>query len=101
MDIVDTEDFLALRSNLRVSNHALREAHKEGLRARDIFYAIFNGRVVEHYPDRKRVLILGAVREFDLPLHVVCDYENTDEIVAITVYIPDRPDWVTELSRGS
>ncbi len=100
MLITDTEDLLALRESLRVSDHALREAHKEGLRAKDIFYAIFNGQVVEHYPDRKRVLISGPIRKFGLPVHVVCDYSDTEAIVAVTVYIPNRPNWLTAWARG-
>jgi hypothetical protein len=100
MYIYDTEDLLSYYNEFRVSEHALREAHKDGIRGRDIVYAIFNGRVVEHYPERKRVLIAGPIRAFDLPLHVVCEYGEEDEIVAVTVYIPDRPNWVTELARG-
>jgi hypothetical protein len=78
--ITDTEDLLAQRERLRVSEHALREAHKEGLRGKDILYAIFNGKIIEHYPERDRVLIA--------------------EIVAVTVYIPNRPRWITDQVRG-
>ena len=100
MGIVDTEDLLAQREYLRVSEHALREAHKEGLRGKDILYAIFNGEVIEHYPERARVLIAGPVVEFPLPIHVVCDYTDVTEIVAVTVYIPNRPRWLNDQVRG-
>lgn len=100
MTITDTEDLLARRERLRVSEHALREAHKEGLRGKDILYAIFNGQIIEHYPERDRVLIAGPVVEHPLPVHVVCDYTDTAEIVAVTVYIPNRPRWITEQVRG-
>jgi hypothetical protein len=92
---------LALRDKFRVSDHALREVHKEGLRAKDILYAIFNGRIIENYPNRKRVLILGPIKNPDLILHVVCDYSNREELVAVTVYIPNRPKWHTASTRGT
>ncbi len=96
----DAEDLLASRDRLRVSNHALREAHKEGLRARDIFHALFHGKIVEQYPERRRVLIVGPARKFSMPVHVVCDYTDARELVAVTVYIPNRPDWLTAKIRS-
>ncbi|MBN1487241.1 MAG: DUF4258 domain-containing protein [Anaerolineae bacterium] len=100
MYIVDIEDLLSLRSDMRVSDHALREAHKEGLRAKDILYAVFNGQIIEQYTYRDRVLILGPIRGFNtLPLHVVCDYSSPDEIVIITVYIPNRIQWTEKPVR--
>jgi hypothetical protein len=99
--IVDIEDLLTWHDQLRVSEHALREAHKEGLWGKDIIYAILNGEIVEHYPERKRVLIAGPIVELGIPVHVICDYADKDEIVAVTVYIPNRPKWLNEQTRGS
>jgi hypothetical protein len=99
MFIYDTEDLLERRHKLRVSLHALHEAYKEGLHGKDILYAIFEGEIIEWYPDRDRVLILGPVTESDLPLHVVCDYKDTKEIVAITVYVPSREEWAGDTVR--
>ena len=99
MYIYDTEDLLERGYKLRVSLHALWEAYKEGLRGRDILYAIFKGQVIEHYPDRDRVLISGPTPEFDLPLHVVCDYTDRDEIVAVTVYVPSRAEWAANPAK--
>jgi hypothetical protein len=98
-DIQDTQDLLELGSELRVSKHALREAYKEGLRGKDIIYAIFKGEVIEHYPRRRRVLISGPITKTNVPLHVVCDYADADEIVAVTVYIPHRSHWTANLVR--
>ncbi len=101
MFITDVEDLLTYRNQLRISDHALREAHKESLRARDVFYALFNGQVLEHYRDRRRVLIVGPLPgDLDLQVHVICDYTDPKELVAVTVYVPDRPKWVNELVRG-
>jgi hypothetical protein len=99
MYIYDTQDLLDRRDSLRVSLHALLEAYKEGLRGKDIVYAILHGEVIERYPDRDRVLIMGPTVRDDLPLHVVCDYTDRDVIVAVTAYIPDRSDWVADLIR--
>lgn len=100
MVISDVRDLLCRYDYMRLSEHALFEAHKESLRAKDVFYAVFNGQVVENYYDRRRVLIAGPSREYDLEIHVVCDYADADEIVAVTVYVPDRPKWINELVRG-
>ncbi len=96
MYISDTEDLLTKREKLRLSDHALREAHKEGLHAQDIFHAIFNGEVAEQYPERDRVLIIGPMKQANMSLHVVCDYFDRQEIVVVTVYIPSRAKWVTD-----
>lgn len=101
MDINDTEDLLEQWESLRVSEHALREAHKEGLRIKEVLHAIFNGVIVERYPERKRVLIAGPVPGEPLPVHVVCDYADRDELVAVTVYVPNRPHWINEQLRAA
>ncbi len=93
------EDIFAGRTEFRVSEHALREAHKEGIRAKDIVYTIFTGEVVERYPDRRRVLISSPFRNTDLHLHVVCDYSDYHELVAVTVYIPTRSEWASPRQR--
>jgi hypothetical protein len=100
MDITCTEELLEQRETLRISEHALREAHKEGLRIKEVLHAIFNGVIVEQYPERKRVLIAGPVPGEPLPVHVVCDYSDREELVAVTVYIPNRPRWITGQVRG-
>ena len=95
------EDLFGGRSELRVSKHALREAHKEGLRGKDIVFAVLTGIVVERYPDRRRVLIAGAHTKSSLPIHVVCDYTDMYVVVVVTVYIPNRLRWAHQLRRRS
>jgi hypothetical protein len=92
-------DIFAGRTELRVSEHALHEAHKEGLRGKDIIYAILTGEVVERYPDRRRVLISGEYRGTNMHVHVVCDYRDLTEVVAVTVYIPSRTKWASPNQR--
>ncbi|TFG69599.1 MAG: DUF4258 domain-containing protein [Anaerolineales bacterium] len=93
------EDLFVGREELRVSDHALREAHKEGLRGRDIIYIILTGTVVERYPDRRRVLIAGIHKNNGLPIHIVCDYTDVKIVVVVTVYIPNRFRWAHPLRR--
>jgi len=99
-DLTQVDELLAHRETMRVTRHALFEAHKESLRATDIFHAVFNGHILEHYPQRRRVLIVGPSARFDLQIHVVCDYTDRDEILAVTVYIPDRPRWASDSMRA-
>ena len=99
MYIRHLDDLLERRRYLRVSLHALREAYKEGLRGKDILHAIFRGRVIECYPDRDRVLVAGRTPRENVTLHVVCDYTDAREIVAVTVYIPNRTEWAGNLIR--
>ena len=101
MFIKSVEDLLGYHESIRFSNHGLREAHKESLRANEIFHAIFHGEILEHYRRRRRLLIVGPVPRLDLPIHVVCDYSDPQEIVVITVYVPDKPRWVNELVRNT
>ena len=87
------QDIFAGRTMLRVSDHALREGHKEGIRGKDIIYIVMTGEIVERYPKRRRILISGNYRNTNLPIHVVCDYSDLDELVIATVYIPSRKGW--------
>jgi hypothetical protein len=100
MAITGVDDLLASHDTMRLTEHALYEAHKESLRAKDVFHAVFNGRILERYPRRKRVLIVGPTIGFDLRIHVVCEYADRDEILAITVYVPDRPQWASDWMRA-
>ncbi len=101
MFIKSVKDLLLYRESMRFSDHGLREAHKEGLRAEEIFHAVFQGEILEQYWRRRRALIVGPVPRLDLQIHVVCDYSDPKEIVIITVYVPDKPHWVNELVRNT
>lgn len=100
MGVTDVQELLAGHDSMRLTEHALYEAYKESLRARDVFHAIFNGEILEHYPGRRRVLIVGPSAHFGLRIHVVCEYTGRDEILAITVYVPDRPRWASDHGRA-
>jgi hypothetical protein len=87
------------RRRFRIAAHALTEASKDGIRARDITHAILTGETIESYPERERLLILGYQPEHTIPIHVVCDYSDPDEVVAVTVYVPGRGEWIADRTR--
>ena len=88
----------------RVRIHAVRHMVEEGFCEQDVLEAIAGrSRILEHYPDEGRCLILGYFRmgeRLRSPIHVVCDYSNDDLVDIVTAYIPQRPWWVTPTKRG-
>lgn len=72
--------------------HAITEAKKDGVEPEDVVYVILTGKIIEGYPDRKRMLIYGKMLN-GLPLHVVCDYSDREVLYIPTVYIPSDEEW--------
>ena len=72
--------------------HALTEGKKDGVEPEDIHYVLLTGKIIERYPERQRVLVFGEMLN-GLPLHVVCNYSDTDMIYIVTVYIPSDVEW--------
>ena len=81
-----------------VTDHALTESFKDGITIDDIFYCINQGKIIEEYPVRKRCLIHGKLPA-KIPLHVVMDYSNEEDINIITTYIPDSREWLNSQIR--
>lgn len=80
----------------QVKLHAIQHALKEGFREKDMVRAILNGRIIESYPEEKRVLICGQTPLDDdvtIYLHVVCEQTYPDQIALVTAYIPDETLW--------
>ena len=77
----------------RISKHAMVEAVKDGLSPRDIKDIILTGKIIESYPERERHLIYGVLPN-DMPVHVVIDYSDNEQIVAVTTYIPNEEEWI-------
>ncbi len=82
----------------RISKHAMVEAVKDGLSPRDIKDIILTGKIIESYPERERHLIYGVLPN-DIPLHVVVDYSDNEQIVAVTTYIPNEEEWIAFQKR--
>lgn len=67
--------------------HALTEARKDGVILADVIYVLLNGKVIEEYPERARLLVYGEMPN-GLPLHVVCDLLDEDVMYIPTVTFP-------------
>ena len=66
-----------------IKPHSLPHRLKEGFAINDMIYAVLNGKIIEEYPDRNRVLIYASIPMLTktiLPLHVVCDYSDPEWI---------------------
>ena len=78
------------------SFHALEEmsAESEMIRAEEVRHVIFNGEIIENYPEDKRghsCLLLGISAQ-NRPLHVVCAPKE-GYLAIITAYIPALEKW--------
>ena len=80
----------------QVKSHAIQHALKEGFREKDMVKAILTGRIIESYPEEKRVLVCGQTNldaDVIIYLHVVCEQTYPDQIALVTAYIPDETLW--------
>jgi hypothetical protein len=87
--------------NYLVKIHAIVHALKEGFDQHQVVEAILNGKIIEEYPDDERVLICGRanlIKDFDIYLHVVCEYADEVYIEFVTAYIPDENGTIRHLS---
>jgi hypothetical protein len=75
-----------------LAKHLVDEFNKEGLDPEHATLIVLNGKIIEEYPERERVLIRGVSFE-RLPVHVVCDLSVEDLVILITGYIPDSRQW--------
>lgn len=88
----------------RIRIHDARHMTEEGFGEQDILEALLgNNKVLECYPEESRCLIVGYFhlsKKVSSPLHVVCDYSNSNVLDIVTAYIPERPWWSTPTRRG-
>lgn len=87
------------RARIHASTHMIEEGFEES----DLEEALTRkARILEHYPDEERCLILGyyLVDSVEMPLHVVCDYSKSTSLDIITAYTPQKPWWVTPTRRA-
>lgn len=94
MDIKTIQQLVAA-NKYQIKLHAVQHALKEGFDEQEMIKAILNGRIIEEYPNRQRVLICGqaAVTNITLYLHVVCEQNYSDQVEIVTAYIPDESEW--------
>lgn len=87
--------------------HAVSHMLAEGFDESNIVEAIKNGKILEHYIEEDRCLIVGTfsmITRGRESLHIVVDYwsesKTVDWVDIITAYIPRYPFWETPYKRG-
>ncbi len=82
--------------NYLIKSHAVQHALKEGFARKHMVEAVLLGKIIEEYPDDKRVLICGSVafaQSSRIYLHIVCEYSDPVFVEFVTAYIPDERQW--------
>ncbi len=75
-----------------VHGHLITELDKEGIPVEEATIIILNGKIIEEYPERQRVLVAGLTSD-QVPAHIVCDLSMEDVVQLVTGYIPDSRQW--------
>jgi len=100
MDIEEIKEKAKL-DKYEISFHAEKERYAEDIIISDLETAIYNGEILEDYPNDPRgpsCLILGYSQ--NQPIHIVCGHAPMKWIRIITVYIPKLPKWINERTRA-
>jgi Domain of unknown function (DUF4258) len=93
----------AIQDNqVRITDHADEEAEDDRLSLDDIYYSVFQGEMIESYPEERpypRCLIYGQTPD-RIPVHSVWGYNRANQwAVLITVYRPDPARWINWRER--
>ena len=87
----------------RLTTHASIEAMKDGISPVDIRYAIFQGKIIEEYPEREypgiETCLIYAMLPTKIPVHIVVDLVVEQSVVVVTAYVPDRDQWIASQVR--
>jgi len=103
---VNLEDIIeAIRHNrIRITDHADEEAQADHLSFDEVFISVFQGEIIEEYPDDKpypSCLIYGETFRRE-PVHSVWGYNRQNGwAVLITTYRPDPDRWINWRKRRS
>jgi len=84
------------------SEHAQQEAAAEQISVDDIKHAILMGQELEPYPDDPRgpsCLMVGQDGSGRW-IHVLCGNFDREDLLIITVYLPQPPKWEDPFTRG-
>lgn len=85
-----------------LSSHAEKERGEEEIGIDDIANAILRGEELEPYPEDQRgesCLFVG--KDLDKRwIHVLCGNFDREDLLIITVYIPEPPKWKDPFTRG-
>lgn len=87
---------------IRITDHADEEAQADHLSFDEIFMSVFQGEIIEDYPDDKpypSCLVYGETFN-KVPVHSVWAYNQDNRwAVLITVYRPDPRHWINWRTR--
>ena len=80
---------------IRYTSHARIESLKDGLTIdNDLEYTLMHGEVIEEYPDRDRMLLLGFASDTGFPIHIIAEYYEGDDVVTVvSAYVPEDDQW--------
>jgi len=89
------------------TDHALtKHPIAEGFRPSQAIASILSGTIIEHYPTVSRCLTCGEADGLEVSkdyqgryIHCVCDYDDIQEIVIITMYRPRSDEWLNHFTR--
>jgi hypothetical protein len=85
---------------VRVTQHAQQEMAEENIALSEVFEALSNSRILEHYPNHRRgaCCLLNGYTKNKRPLHIVCT-TTRPTLIIITVYKPIPPKWIEPTQR--
>ena len=81
-------------------NHALKRMFERGLVIEDVKHVIETGEIIHDYPEDQpypSYLLLGWIN--NMPLHVVCADNESNETIIITAYSPNPNIWNKDYTR--
>lgn len=98
MDFIDSIKLTA-EKKIIYTVHALDEMNKEKrlITAIEVKDVIFNGEIIEDYPEDKRghSCLMFGISNNKRPVHVVCAPKE-DYLAIITAYIPSLEKWTAD-----
>ncbi len=83
---------------LRITTHAQVEAAKDGLLLADLRFVFEKGRVIEKYPEERRMLLYADTPTDKMPAHLVVEDTEADGVI-VTAYVPDPDIWIADMRR--
>ena len=84
-----------INDEFEFSKHATDQSILRDIRVDEIRQAIFNGEIIEDYPNDKygpSCLIMGYT-DNNRPIHIQCSYPTQSLIKIVTVYEPSKKEW--------
>jgi hypothetical protein len=85
------------RNRVRITDHADEEAQSDHFSFDEIFASVFQGEVIEDYPNDRpypRCLVFGETFKGE-PIHTAWAYNEENQwVVLIPVYRPDPQRWI-------